>query len=58
MGFNPEQGVVDRNLLVHGTKNLFVAGAATFPTSSYANATYTAIALALRLADYLVEKRS
>jgi choline dehydrogenase-like flavoprotein len=45
-----ETGVVDRNLQVFGTKNLFVAGAAVFPTSSYANPTYTALALANRLA--------
>ncbi|WP_024512536.1 GMC family oxidoreductase [Bradyrhizobium sp. ARR65] len=46
-------GVVDPYLRVHGTTNLHVAGAATFPTSGYANCTYTALALALRLCDRL-----
>jgi choline dehydrogenase-like flavoprotein len=46
-------GVVDPHLRVHGTANLHVAGAATFPTSGYANCTYTALALALRLCDRL-----
>ena len=46
-------GVVDPDLRVHGTINLYVAGASAFPTSSFANPTYTAMALALRLADRL-----
>jgi len=33
--------------------NLFVAGAAVFPTSSQANPTLTVVALALRLAQHL-----
>ncbi len=53
MGTSPKDGVVDENLRVFGTENLFVAGASVFPTSSHANPTFTAIALALRLSDYL-----
>jgi choline dehydrogenase-like flavoprotein len=51
-------GVVDPHLRVHGTANLHVAGAATFPTSGYANCTYTALALALRLCDRLTSYRN
>ncbi|WP_420139705.1 FAD-dependent oxidoreductase [Sphingomonas sp.] len=53
MSDDPRQGVVDRNGLVHGTSNLYVAGAATFPTSGQANPTLTIVALSLRLADHL-----
>lgn len=49
-------GVVDSNCRVWGSVNLFVAGAATFRTSGYANPTFTALALAARLADHLSEK--
>ena len=51
-------GVVDPHLRVHGTANLHVAGAATFPTSGYANCTYTALALALRMCDRLTSYRN
>lgn len=47
------QGVVDKNLRVFGSENLYVAGAATFPTTGFANPTFTAITLGLRLADHL-----
>ena len=57
MGRNERTGVVDSNLRVFGTENLFVAGAAVFPSSSFANPTYTAMALALRLRDHLLEAR-
>lgn len=54
MGRSPEDGVVDRNALVFGTSNLFVAGAAVFRSSSFANPTFTAMALGLRLVDHLI----
>nr|WP_281384406.1 FAD-dependent oxidoreductase [Novosphingobium flavum] len=47
------EGVVDHDLRVFGTDNLFVAGAAVFPSGSFANPTLTALALTLRLADHL-----
>jgi choline dehydrogenase-like flavoprotein len=53
MGDNPQTSVVDRNLRVHGTKNLFVAGSSVFVTSGTANPTLTLTALALRLTDHL-----
>lgn len=49
----PEDGVVDRNLAVHGFEDLFVASSSTFPTSSQANSTFMLLAFALRLADHL-----
>jgi choline dehydrogenase-like flavoprotein len=56
MAHTEEKGVVDSNCKVFGTENLYVAGAAVFPSSSFANPTYTAMALAHRLSDYLVER--
>jgi glucose dehydrogenase len=53
MGDNPRTSVVDRNLQVHGTNNLFVAGSAPFVTSGVAHPTLTLTALSLRLSDYL-----
>ncbi len=53
MHADPDQGVVDENLRVHGEENLYVAGSSVFPTSGFANPTLTAIALALRLAEQL-----
>ncbi|MHB2265337.1 FAD-dependent oxidoreductase [Aliihoeflea sp. PC F10.4] len=49
MGRSIEDGVVDQNLKVFGTDNLFVAGAATFRSAGFANPTLTSLALGLRL---------
>jgi choline dehydrogenase-like flavoprotein len=46
-------GVTDTHGQVHGTDNVFVAGSSLFPTSGYANPTFTLVALALRTADRL-----
>jgi choline dehydrogenase-like flavoprotein len=56
MGTDPRTSVVDPNGRVHGIDNLFVTGAATFPTSSQANPTLTIVALALRLASHLRQR--
>ncbi|MEM7684542.1 MAG: GMC family oxidoreductase, partial [Pseudomonadota bacterium] len=53
MSETPGTGVVDRDCRVFGTQNLYVAGSSVFPTSSDANPTLAAVALALRLADHL-----
>jgi choline dehydrogenase-like flavoprotein len=53
MSSSPEDGVVDRNLAVHGFDDLFVASSSVFVTSGQANSTFMIIALALRLADHL-----
>ena len=49
MADTPSHGVVDPDCTVFGTSNLYVAGAAVFPCSSFANPTFTAMALACRL---------
>jgi choline dehydrogenase-like flavoprotein len=53
MSDDPRCGVVDIDGKVHGTDNVFIAGSSLFPTSGYANPTFTLIALALRTADRL-----
>jgi glucose dehydrogenase len=53
MGDDPRTSVVDRNLQVHGTNNLFVAGSSVFVTSGCAGPTVTLTALSLRLAEHL-----
>jgi choline dehydrogenase-like flavoprotein len=57
MGASQSDGVVDRDLKVFGTDNLFVAGAAAFPSSGFANPTLTAIALGLRLSSHIAASR-
>lgn len=46
-------GVVDANLKVHGTQNLWVVGGSVFSTGGHANPTLTIVALAKRLAAHL-----
>jgi choline dehydrogenase-like flavoprotein len=58
MASSESEGVVNSNCRVFGTKNLFVAGAAVFPSSSFANPTFTAMALACRLSGHLNEARA
>lgn len=53
MAASAASGVVDRDGKVFGVNNLYIAGSATFPTSSQANPTLTIVAMALRLADHL-----
>jgi choline dehydrogenase-like flavoprotein len=53
MGNDARSSVVDSNCRVHGVENLFLASAATFPTSSQANPTLTLVAISLRLAAHL-----
>lgn len=54
MAASPRRGVVDADCRVHGIPNLYVAGSSVFPTSGFANPTYTIVALALRLADHVL----
>lgn len=53
MHADPKQGVVDANCRVHGIANLYIAGAAVYPTAGCVNPTLTLIALTLRLSDHL-----
>lgn len=50
---NPEGGVVNADLRVHGMENLYIVGSSTFPSSGAANPTLTILALSLRLAGHL-----
>jgi choline dehydrogenase-like flavoprotein len=53
MAASEREGVVDKNLRVFGTTNLYVVGAGTFPTTSNANTTFTSLAFTTRLVDHL-----
>ena len=53
MDNNPQEGVVDEQLKLHGYHNLFILGSSVFPTGSGVNPTLTIMALAVRLAKYL-----
>ena len=53
MAVSPDEGVVDPNLRLHGTSNVYVCSSAVFPTSSFSNPTHTLLALAARLAAHL-----
>ncbi|HEV2181209.1 MAG TPA: GMC oxidoreductase [Gemmatimonadaceae bacterium] len=53
---DPALGVVDRSARVHGMEKLYVAGASSLPTAGFANPTLTIVALALRLARYLLDE--
>jgi len=50
---SPKDGVVDRNLKLWGTKNIFVCSSSVFPTSGQANPTFFLGAFAVRLANHL-----
>jgi hypothetical protein len=55
MSADPEDGVVDENLTVHGMENVHVVSSSVFVTSGQANSTFLIVALALRLVDHLCE---
>jgi choline dehydrogenase-like flavoprotein len=53
MSVEPHDGVVDGNCRLHDIENVYIGGAAVFPSGGWSNPTHTAIALALRLADWI-----
>lgn len=53
MSENPQSGVVDSDCKLHGVSNLFVAGSSIFPTTGFANPTFTIVAMAQRLSDHI-----
>lgn len=55
MAKNENEGVVDVNQRVFGTRNLYVSGSSIFPTGGASNPTLTLTALSLRLGDHLLE---
>lgn len=56
MSADPEDGVVDKNLKVWGTDNLYIISNAVFPNLGAVNPTLTLTSLALRLAEHLKEE--
>ena len=54
VGYDPKNyDVVDTNLKLFGTNNLYIAGSSIFRTSGHANPTLTIVQLSLRLAEHL-----
>ena len=53
MATSPDRGVVNPDLLLNGTRNVYICSGAVFPTSGFSNPTHTVLALAIRLADHL-----
>lgn len=54
MGVDPTEGVVDENLLVFGTDNVYVCSNAVLPNCAAVNPTLTLVAVTLKLADHLL----
>jgi hypothetical protein len=52
----PTKGVVDENLQVNGTKNLYVCDMSVMPISTAANPVRALVALALRLSEHLAKQ--
>lgn len=53
MGYTRSDSVVNADCKIHGLDNFYIAGSSLFPTSGWANPTYTIVALSIRLADHL-----
>ena len=53
IGKNKKDSVVNSDLKLHESKNLFITGSSVFTTGGYANPTYTIVKLSIRLADEL-----
>jgi choline dehydrogenase-like flavoprotein len=58
MAVDPSAGVVDADCRLFGTANLYIAGSSVFPTGGCANPTLTIVALTLRLARHIAERRA
>ena len=54
MGKDPSEGVVDADLKVFGTDNLYVCSNAVHPTCAAVNPTLTLVAVTLKLTDHLL----
>ncbi|MCW2690771.1 MAG: choline dehydrogenase-like flavoprotein [Mycobacterium sp.] len=57
MSKDPEKGVVDENLAVHGLPNVHVASSSVFVTSRQANSTFMVVVFAMRLIERLYGAR-
>jgi len=58
MADDPAAGVVDRDLRVHGTRNIYVCSSSVFPTSGQANPTFFLGMFAVRLAAFLTRENA
>ncbi len=56
MSEDPEDGVLTRDLAVHGYDDLYVVSSSAFVTSGQANSTFNIVLFALRLAHHLTDK--
>ncbi len=56
MGKDPTEGVVDADLKVFGTDNLYVCSNAAHPTCAAVNPTLTLVAVTLKLTDHLLSQ--
>ena len=56
MGNNKKNSFVNKNLEIHGAKNIFICSTSVFPTSGSFNPTMTLCSLAIRLAYFLNQK--
>lgn len=55
MGKDPKKSVLNGSAQSHDLRNLFVGGPGVFPTSSSVNSTFTAHAMAMKSAKYIVD---
>ena len=53
MGNDQNKSVVDQNLKVHNTKNLFINGSSVFVSAGHAYPTLTITQLSLKLASHI-----
>ena len=58
MGKDPKKSVLNGSAQSHDVKNLFVGGPGVFPTSSSVNSTFTAHAMAMKSARFMVDNWS
>jgi choline dehydrogenase-like flavoprotein len=56
MASSKDDGVVNEHCQTHDLNNLYIIGGGVFPTVSWANPTFTLIALTFRLVDHLFER--
>ncbi|MFD1820258.1 Choline dehydrogenase [Pseudarcicella hirudinis] len=57
MGNDPNKSALNKHQQAHDVKNLFVADAAPFVSQGDKNATWTILALSMRVSDYIISER-
>ncbi len=53
MGVSKKNSFVNKNLQIHGVRNVYICSTSVFPTSGSLNPTMTLCSLAIKLAKYL-----